>query len=420
MARVLIEAVGSAGDVHPFVGLGAALVARGHDVTLFANEVFADGVTAAGVPFESSGPAAWSDESTRDPDLWHPQRGPLRILGGVVEQLLQPMTARLLDLVRGRASETVLVGSTLGFAAHCVAEATGARYVCTHLAPSVLRSEFRTPRLPGLWTPDGAPRWWKRLVFRLADAVVDRAVCPRLNAVRADLGLRPVRRVFDSWLLGGDLRLMLFPEWFAPPQPDWPSCTFAGFPLYDEGGTRAVDSELDAWLDAGDPPIVFTHGSANHQSHRFFRVAAEAARKLGRRALLVTAEPSAVGGLGADLHHAAYVPFSRVAPRAAVFVGHGGIGTTAQALAARVPQLVVPMGFDQFDNGSRVEDLGCGAMVPVSRWTVPAAVRTLSRLLDDPAVATRATEIGDRLRGVDARSVAAAAIEGVLHTGEPG
>ena len=60
------------------------------------------------------------------------------------------------------------------------------------------------------------------------------------------------------------------------------------------------------------------------------------------------------------VRHFNYIPFSTVLPRAAAFVHHGGIGTTAQALAAGVPQLVVPLAHDQPDNAVRIRHLGVG------------------------------------------------------------
>src|SRR6202012_1799180 len=57
----------------------------------------------------------------------------------------------------------------------------------------------------------------------------------------------------------------------------------------------------------------------------------------------------------------AYVPLRALLPRCAALVHHGGIGTTAEALRAGVPQVIVPLAFDQFDNAARVRALGAGA-----------------------------------------------------------
>nr|MBA3625578.1 glycosyltransferase [Methylibium sp.] len=70
--------------------------------------------------------------------------------------------------------------------------------------------------------------------------------------------------------------------------------------------------------------------------------------------------------------HVAYAPFDALLPRLATLVHHGGIGTCAEALAAGVPQIVVPFAHDQFDNAARLERLGLGvtlkAVAPASHW----------------------------------------------------
>ncbi len=70
-----------------------------------------------------------------------------------------------------------------------------------------------------------------------------------------------------------------------------------------------------------------------------------------------------------------------VLPRAAAFVHHGGIGTTAQALAAGVPQLVVPLAHDQPDNAVRVRRLGVGDFLLPKAYKTASVLERLNRLL---------------------------------------
>jgi UDP:flavonoid glycosyltransferase YjiC (YdhE family) len=76
-----------------------------------------------------------------------------------------------------------------------------------------------------------------------------------------------------------------------------------------------------------------------------------------------------------------------VLPRAAALVSHGGIGTLSPALAAGIPQLVMPLGFDQFDNAARLERLGVAARLLPQRFRGPAVAHEVARLLTSPAVA---------------------------------
>jgi UDP:flavonoid glycosyltransferase YjiC (YdhE family) len=88
----------------------------------------------------------------------------------------------------------------------------------------------------------------------------------------------------------------------------------------------------------------------------------DACRRLGRRGLLLSRYRDQLpADLPPGVRHFDYVPLSRVLPRAAALVSHGGIGTLSQALAAGIPQLIMPLGFDQFDNAARLGRLGVAA-----------------------------------------------------------
>src|SRR5205807_2182827 len=72
--HVILATMGTDGDVLPHVGLGAALRARGHRVTLAAPETFRDRAQALGMEFRSLVTADEVGRMLADPDLWHPFR----------------------------------------------------------------------------------------------------------------------------------------------------------------------------------------------------------------------------------------------------------------------------------------------------------------------------------------------------------
>jgi UDP:flavonoid glycosyltransferase YjiC (YdhE family) len=160
--------------------------------------------------------------------------------------------------------------------------------------------------------------------------------------------------------------------------------------------------------------VLFTHGSANVQAARFFATSGEAARALGRRALLVTPRrEDAPASLPPGARHESFVPFTSVLPRCAALVSHGGAGTVAQGLRAGLPQLAVPLAYDQHDNGSRLADLGVGAWVDARRYTARRAAGMLRRLLDDAGCAERARDCAARVAAEDGATRAADEIEGL-------
>lgn len=394
--KVLIQTMGSAGDTHPFVGVGSAMRARGHEVLLFGNELFREVSERAGLRFVQIGNAGTYRRTIEDPDLWHPRKG-LRV--SVEEMVIGELRNSIASIEAHLDGTDVVVSSTLGFAARIVRELHDVPLVVAHLAPVVFRSSHRLPQSEDMLVSDGSPAWLKRWWWTLADFIGDRAVGPELNAVRAARGLtQPVHGVFNEWFHSPDRTLGLFPDWFGPPQPDWPETVrLTGFPLYDESEKNPIDSKLEEWLSAGDPPVVFTPGSANVHASRFFHTAVEVCERLGLRAVLASRYADAIpSGLPSSIRHEEFVPFGWLLPRSQALVSHGGIGTCAQALASGVAHLVTHMAFDQRDNGSRLEDLGTGIRLPMKRFRRRRAQQAVAALLNDP-VASRAQALAPRV-----------------------
>jgi rhamnosyltransferase subunit B len=399
--RFVLTPVGSAGDVHPFVGIGRGLAARGHDVVVVTAAPFEAAVTGAGLAFHPAATAAEFDAVSRHPDLWHPVRG-LRLLLREIGSHLRTAYAALQELCE--PGRTVLVGHSLSLSNRVFEEIHGVPAATLHLAPSIFRSDYLQPaHAPGR---DGSawPRWLKRTAWWAADRLLmDPPIVPALNAWRRELGLAPVDRVFRHWLHSPQRVIGLFPDWFAPPQPDWPAALrLTGFPLYDESDRHAVSVEVQRFLDAGDPPVVCTPGSANQTGGAFFRAVLGACERLGRRAILLTRYPQQLPDLPPSALHGAYVPLSALLPRSAALVHHGGIGTLAQGLAAGVPQVTMPMGFDQPDNATRLERLGVGGWVRPREFSPDRVAEALRGLLENRATATACRRWAQALEPRDA------------------
>jgi rhamnosyltransferase subunit B len=385
--KFVMTPVGSAGDVHPFIGLGRALRARGHEVVIVTAGPFEQTVTRAGLGFRETVSAEIFDQVSKHPDLWNSFRGLKLVLGSVASYLRLGYDRVAEQHEPGR---TVLVGHALSFGTRLFEEKHGVPAATLHLAPSIFRSDFEQPAIAPGRDLTRAPRWIKRSFWWAADRFLsDPLIVPRLNAFRQELGLQPVSRVFRHWLHSPQRVIALFPDWFAPPQPDWPpQLRLTGFPQYDESDHQQLSPSLLEFLDRGPAPIVFTAGSANQNAASFFRGAVDAAARLNRRALLLTRFTEHLPALPATVHHESYAPLSRLLPRSAALVHHGGIGTLAQALAAGVAQLTMPMGFDQPDNTTRLLRLGVAKWVAPSGFSGEKVAPLLNTLLTDPAVAS--------------------------------
>jgi UDP:flavonoid glycosyltransferase YjiC (YdhE family) len=194
-----------------------------------------------------------------------------------------------------------------------------------------------------------------------------------------------------------------------------------GFPFFDShsGGPEVLGPALTEFLEEGPPPIVFTLGTfAVLGPGDFYARAAEVARALGRRAVLLTGEAAAPRADG-DIFRCGYVPHSLLFPRAAVIVHHGGVGTTGQALRAGKPQLIVPHMGDQHDHAHRIERLGVGLSLKARQFAIRRAVPRINRLLDQPSYREQACRVGRIVAQERGADNAAAAIADLLSTPPP-
>ncbi len=408
---ILLIPLGSAGDVYPFVGLGKQLSARGHRVRVATGAYFEQVVRQAGLEFCELGTEEEFLEALRNPDLWHPRRG----FRTVCEKMLIPGMERVYEMlthVVGERSPVVVCPLTC-FGARIARETLGIRVVTVHLQPAVFRSQYEAPYLPPLVMGPGVPAWLKRWQFWLVDvAMIDRYLRGPLNEFRSRLGLAPVRRVFDRWVHSPDGVIAMFPEWYAAHQPDWPPGTrLTGFPLWDEPEVP-LTPDLEEFLAGGSPPIVFTPGSANVYGSEFFREAADACKQLGRRALFCTKFPEQLPAeLPATVKHVAFAPFSTLLPRTAALCHHGGIGTTSQAIAAGVPQLIMPLSHDQPDNAARVRRLQLGDYLWPKQFRSAQVAAQLGRLISSEQVAAQCRRWQQAVQAHNGLEGAAVAVE---------
>ncbi|WP_323120130.1 glycosyltransferase [Burkholderia alba] len=393
MSTVIVTAIGSAGDIHPLLGIGLALAARGHRVVFCTHPPFEAAARRCGFEFVPVGTASEYAEAMANPALWDP-RTSFRTLWQVVAPILRPHYDALRALA-GR--DTVLVGTLWAFSARLMQELHGTPFVSVQISPSTLLSAHAPPTHKRLTIPRGLPLFAKAgLMAMIERGVLDRICGPALNAVRTELGLAPARRILGRWLHSTDGVLCLFPAWFAQPQPDWPARHLqSGFPLFNDIGAPQPDPALDAFLASGGAPIVFTAGSTLIDGAGYAAAVAAVLRATGARGILLTPDP--VGDArDAELLVRRYVPMRALLPRCRALVHHGGIGTAALAYAAGIAQVVTPFAHDQFDNAQRVADSGCGARLD-GPLNAAALAHTLKRVLDDTRVAAQCERVRARI-----------------------
>lgn len=418
--RIVFAAFGSLGDLHPYLAVARELQRRGHHPVIATFDGYHDAVEASGVGFAAMRPSmsGFGDPATIMQRLIDAWRGPEYL---VREMFMPHVRESYEDLARACENADLLVTHPLAFAGPLLAQKEGLRWASTVLSPLSLFSAADPPLFPAApWleyarrlgvAPYRLALWIPRLMLRAWERP--------LYALREELGLPspgPIAQMEGQY--SPALNLALFSRALAAPQPDWPGNTVVcGFPRYDGSPLdAATQAGLDAFLAAGGPPVAFALGSsAVMVAGGFWRHAIETARRLDRRAILVTgAPPEQLGALPGSVRAFQYLPYSAVFPRAAAIVHSGGIGTLAQALAAGRPQLIVPVAFDQPDNARRAARLGVARCVPFRKATADVMARELDELLAAPGYAARAKTIGDLIRGEAAADAACGALERLI------
>src|SRR4051812_12026194 len=316
IVNVLLFALGSHGDVHPFVGIGIRLRERGHHVAVATNEYFRPLVEHAQLEFIQCGTADEYTTLATDPELWHPTKSMKAVFGGTA-RYLRPMYEIARDF--SQRDDAVIAASTLAIGARIAQEKHGIALASVHLSPSVFQSIHQPPKIPGLkFFSPWAPLPLMRALFTMIHAMVDSTIAPPVNALRRELDLPPVRQILKYW--HSPQRVIgLFPQWFGAKQPDWPAqLMLTGFPLFDEPDLSPISPELDRFINAGDPPIAFTPGSAMWNGRKFFDASVDACVKLNRRGLLLTRHRDHLPpALPPNVIHVHYAPFSQLLPRCA-------------------------------------------------------------------------------------------------------
>lgn len=411
--NILLAAIGTSGDVDPFVGLGRVLKQRGHQVTLIANRYFEHLVKRAELEFAPWGDAEEYKTKLNHPDFWDPQRS----LSFAFREMYLPGIRPLYQEIaaRNEPGRTVVAAVPMAIGARIAHDQLGIPWATVLLQPGPIRSVYQTSEVYRYLLPRWTPKFYRRLWFRMVDRWIDGMFGPPINAFRAELGLPPVRNRFFEWFRSPRLQVGLFPDWFGEPQPDWPpALRLTGFPLYDEQGVETMSAEARQFLDAGPPPIAFTFGTGMRQARAIFAESVAACRTLGRRGILLTRfKEQLPADLPEGVRHFDYLPFSELFPRVAALVHHGGIGTLAQALRAGLPQVVVPFAYDQPDNAARLERLGVARTVAHDAYRSPAVIQALQHLLNSPEVAAQCRTLAQRVQVARPLEETAQAVEGL-------
>lgn len=401
--RLRILAVGweGGGNVPPTLAAIRALVARGHDVRLMADDAIKADAIEAGARFlpwkrapnrpdRSSGSCFVRDWEIADPMAGF-QKWCERIFIG-------PAQAYALDILEALDDEAadLLIGSDLLFGSTLAAEISGIPSVLLAANISLSPLPGHPPFGPGFQPARSDAERGRDADVSAMVAQLWNSFLPTLNTARAHFGLAPLTRLLDQPLAVGRQFLATSPSFDFPCDQLPDHVRYVG-PLLETPSWAASFSSRPR-ADATRPLVLVSFSTTNQgQAAALQRVVSaladepiEAIVTLGKA--LEGLELEAPGNVTV----LASAPHDAILMQANAVVTHGGHGTLMRSLRHGVPLLVLPMGRDQNDNAARVEYHGAGLRLDPSAepQAIAAAVR---RILSEPSFAKRAGRLAQAI-----------------------
>jgi sterol 3beta-glucosyltransferase len=399
---IVIPAIGTRGDVQPFIALAQGLERAGHRVTLLSHPVMRPLVEDHGISFAPMGPDV--DIGQVAADIRLKSHNTIVGLVRVMQFAFDMLEASHEDILAHCRMADLVVTSAQSAAGKNEADLLGLPNVSVSFMPWALPVE--DPERPR----------YKRVAYSLLGRAIGLITTRPLNRMRRRQGLPPVgAEGFTS------TRLNLVPVSPAvyPPEPLWASRhQMVGYWFVDEPDGWKPPTGLDAFLESGKPLVVslgamsLGHGDALETAGLFV----EAIERAGVRAIVQGwGQALAQMSLPQSIYAAGSLPHGWLLARCAGLVHHGGFGTTSAGFRAGIPQLVIPHIADQFFWGQRVGELGAG-LPPIRRSALDASglAAALELLAEDGALRLAAARIADRLQAEEGVARAVHLIEATL------
>jgi sterol 3beta-glucosyltransferase len=408
--KIALLTLGTRGDTQPFIALGKALQARGHDVVLGAPENFQKWVEGHGLVYHSIGVDMRS--FVQSLEARRVMAGNVFAMARMWHDTIVPLTRASLDAIweTSRDADVIVYHPKTAGGAD-VAEATGS--MLFHAAPFPI---FPTRSFPLFVFPGTYGPWLNRLTYKVL-------LGPRLLLLstvnrwrREVLGLARSSLSGAVYRAHGSGQLCAVSPAVVPryPADDSENIQTTGYWLLDEGRDWQPDSALSEFLEGGDPPVYIGFGSMTTSDPvRLATTIVDGVRKAGVRAILATgwgamgeiAFPETVHLIGGAPHDALFKHVSAV-------VHHGGAGTTAAGLRAGLPSLICPLTVDQPFWGRRVHALRCGPKPqPLKRLRAERFAKGLVELTKTETYRVRATQVREALAGENGTARAVEIIE---------
>ncbi|MFV0416284.1 MAG: glycosyltransferase [Chthoniobacterales bacterium] len=395
--RIVFASIGSLGDLHPLLAVAKICRERGHEVRIAASPFFQDYIAKLGFEGCPLRPALEPNPKLIS-RLGHSRRGPERLFR---DEIFPAVRETYQDLCESTRQADIFVVGELLYIAPLVARTNNLPWANAILSPSSFLSVEDPCVLapaPWLYPLRRLGTWPQRTVLQIGRQVTSHWAKPLFD-LRRELGFPNGPSPIFEGKYSPDCVLTFFPDFFAPPQTDWPKkIAQVGFPFFEQPASPELQQQIQSFQAAGDPPIVFTLGStAVHMAQNFYSLAQKVSQALGRRAILLTGENSLDSPPDKNILSIPYAPLSLVLQKAAAVVHHGGIGSCAEGLRAGIPALVIPFGYDQPDNAQRLVRLGVAVIGKRSQITFRHLKKGLEKIFQQPGMIKQARSLAQQI-----------------------
>ncbi len=420
--HIAIIALGSRGDVQPYIALGKGLKEAGHFVQLVTHENFEKLVSSHGLEF-------------------------LPVKGNVQEFMESPESRKLLESGNflainahtAKASQRAAIDWAEGSLAACqgmelLVVGVGGLFLSLALAEKLklplLQADIfpftPTKAFPAILFPQSISKlggYVNRLSHHLFRQIMWQGSRTGDGLARQQvLGLPTA----PFWGLYNSIHFQRYPilYGFSPSviakPSDWRNTHVTGYWFLDEALDWTPPEALLDFLQNGSPPIFIGFGSmVSRNPEETADLVLQAIDLTGQRTIL----QSGWGGLSkSDLPDTVFmvdsIPHSWLFPRVAAVVHHGGAGTTAAGFRAGVPSIVIPFFGDQFFWGQRVAQLGVGTEpIPRKQLTVERLAQAIQEALNDRTMRQRAIDLGSKIQAEDGIANAVAIVREIENRG---
>lgn len=378
MVNIVIYALGTGGDIDPMVALGIELRRRGYSVSFLSNDYFQPRIIEAGCEFISVGTVEQYHQGNSI-TAWEPRNH-----ADNFEYYHAPAFEPAFNYVKSLAVTNTLVlalGEENG--ARVAAEKFNIPFIKMILSPNLIFSAY-SPPAPMKWAiPARIPRFIVRFLLRRNRKTRFNVFC-RMQHNAAYLATRerlqcPLVFQTESAAI---LQIGFFPEWFGMPAKDWPkNLKLVGFPLQNRASNRSRQA-LDSFIEQQGAPLIFTSGTGVKDVEPLFTEGRKICEQLLVPGVFVGGASGAERLQGSSLClHLDYIDFEYALAKSLAIIHHGGMGTTAQAIKAGVPQLIRPIKYDQPDNADRIYKLGLGTYVMPEKFKSEQVAPMLGNML---------------------------------------